>query len=280
MSAEGLFAGGPVNPGFGAVLRHWRVRRGRTQFELAAHAGFSQRHVSFLESGRSNPSRSTVVILADALEVPVAERNQWLQSAGFAPLYSAEPLDSERLKHAVAALETVVQSHRPFPALIVDRGWNVHRANANALALFQQFMPDTVAALTVDKPLNVMQVCIEPGELRACIRNWLPFMAALVGQLKAEQARQPAASILALIQRIEADPEFQIKGRDAAGTIGSPVPTLQLACNGLQVELFTLQSTFGTVNDATLAEVRVETLFPADQASRDVLLRLDATLRG
>jgi transcriptional regulator with XRE-family HTH domain len=263
---------------FGTLLKHWRTRRGRTQFELADHAGYSQRHVSFLESGRSKPSRAAVVILADALEVPVAERNVLLQAAGYAPLYTADPLDSSRLRFALSALHAVVESHRPFPALIVDRGWNMLSANTNALVFFQRFLP-TLASGVADKPLNAMRMCIEPGELRSAIGSWPQFAATLLSQLKGEQARAVHPTLTELIELIEADPEFQRQGRDAAERVGSPVATFRLVRGDLDVELFTLLSTFNTVTDASLAELRVETFFPANEASREMLLALDAQIR-
>ncbi len=265
--------------GFGDMLRHWRTRRGRTQFELSQHAGFSQRHLSFLESGRSKPSRSTVVILADALEVPVGERNGLLQSAGFAPLYSAEPLDSARLRYAISALEAVIESHQPFPALIVDRGWNMLQANSSALMLFHKFLPVPLE-LAPDKPLNVMRMCIEPGGLRASIANWPAFAAAFLPQLKAEQLHTPNPVVQDVIEMIEQDPEYQERGREAASAVRTPVATLQLEHGGLKIELFTLLSMFGSPNDASLSELRVETFFPANEASRELLLSFDAQVRG
>lgn len=264
---------------FGDRLRFWRTRRGRTQFELSQHAGFSQRHLSFLESGRSKPSRSTVVILADALEVPVGERNGLLQSAGFAPLYSAEPLDSVRLRYAISALEAVIESHQPFPALIVDRGWNMLQANSSALMLFQKFLPVPLT-LAADKPLNVMRMCIEPNGLRDSIANWPAFAAAFLPQLKAEQLHTPNPVVQDVIEMIEQDPEYRERGRDAAQVIRTPVATLQLEHGGLKIELFTLLSMFGSPNDSSLSELRVETFFPANEASRELLLRFDAERRG
>lgn len=218
-----------------------------------------------------------MIILADALDIPVGERNALLQAAGFAPLYTADALDSARLRFALDALESVVESHRPFPAVIVDRAWNVLRANGNALALFSTFIPSLRAA-PPDQRMNAMRVCIEPGEFRDSIRNWLPFVAALLGQLKAEEARAPHPGLRELIELIEADAQFQRGGREAAGLIGSPVATLQLERDGVNVELFTLLSTFGTATDASLVDLRVETFFPANEASRQVLRRLDETL--
>lgn len=262
---------------FGQALRRWRNQRGRTQLDLALVSGYSQRHLSFLESGRSKPSRSTVVILAEALDVPVRERNALLHAAGFAPLYTAEPLDSSHLRHALAALEAVVRSHRPFPALIIDRAWNMLGGNDNAFALFQHFI-DQPPSVDPERPLNAMALCVDADGLRPCIRNWAPFMASIRGQLKAELMRAEDAGLRALIERIEADPEFRAHGRDSAGQVPTPVSTLSLEREGLRLELFTLHSTFATPNDASIAELRVETFFPADEASREVLVALDAEL--
>jgi len=220
-----------------------------------------------------------VVILADALEVPVAERNHLLQAAGYAPLYTADPLDSKRLQFALSALHAVVESHRPFPALIVDRGWNMLSANSNALVLFQRFLP-SLATQVSDKPLNAMRMCIEPGDLRSAIRNWPQFAVTLLGQLKGELARGANQTLQELITLIETDPEYRSEGRDAAELIGSPVATFRLVRGDMDVELFTLLSTFNTVTDASLAELRVETFFPANESSRALLLSLDAEIRS
>jgi transcriptional regulator with XRE-family HTH domain len=262
---------------FGQALRRWRTTRGRTQFDLAMISGFSQRHLSFLESGRSQPTRSTVVILAESLDVPMRERNGLLHAAGFAPLYSAEPLDSHHLEHALAALEVVVRSHRPFPALVIDRAWNMLGGNDNAHALFQRFM-DQPLIDDPGQPLNAMRLCIEHGGLRPAIRNWAPFMASLLGPLKAELMRAENADLRELIEAIEDDPEFRSQGRDSAAQVATPVSTLVLSRDGLEIELFTLHSTFATPHDASLAELRVETFFPANEASRAALLALDAEL--
>jgi transcriptional regulator with XRE-family HTH domain len=263
---------------FGQRLKQWRLQRGRTQLELALVSGFSQRHVSFLESGRSRPSRSTVVILAEALDVPVKDRNDLLHAAGFAALYSQEPLDSQRLHHALAALESVVQSHRPFPAIVVDRAWNVLGGNDNAFALFQRFIDHPIAGDT-SKPLNAMGACLEHDGMRPYILNWRPFASSLVVHLRQTLAYGGEnADVRKLIERIESDPEFRAYGRDSAEAVDTPVATLSLARDGVRVDLFTLLSTFATAHDASLSELRVETFFPANDASREVLVAIDAEL--
>ena len=265
---------------FGAELKRWRASRGKSQLELSMIAGYSQRHVSFLESGRSQPSRATVITLAEALDVPVRDRNSLLQAAGYAPVYGHEPLDSAALHPALTALETVVQSHRPFPAIVVDRGWNMLAGNDNAFALFQRFFD---APLTFDpaRPMNAMRACIDRTGMRRYIVGWDAFAAALLVSLRHELAFEgDNADLAALIQAIETDAEFRPPNREPSPGIVPPVATLSLARDDFRVDLFTLLSTFGTANDATLSELRVETFFPANDASRSALLRLDAELNA
>lgn len=263
---------------FGAQLRHWRKTRGKTQFEVSHISGYSQRHVSFLESGRSRPSRTTVITLAEALDVPVKERNTLLTAAGFAPLYSHAPIDSARLAHATAALERVIQSHRPFPAIVVDRGWNTYAANDSALALFQMFMASPLPT-GGERPLNAMQLCLDHSGLRPHISNWAEFVAALLIRLRHELAFDgDDEGLQSLVHTIETDDEFIGHTRQTDATAESPLATLCLERDGRRVNLFSLISTFGTPNDATLAELRVETFFPADEHSRETLLAIDAAL--
>ena len=265
---------------FGSELKRWRASRGKSQLELSMIAGYSQRHVSFLESGRSRPSRTTVITLAEALDVPVRERNSLLKAAGFAPVYGHEPLDSAALNPALSALETVVASHRPFPAIIVDRGWNVLAGNDNAFALFQRFL-DAPLAFDPASPLNAMRACIDPLGMRPYIVGWDTFAAALLVSMRHELAFEgDNADLRALIEMIEADPEFRARNRDANSGQVAPVATLSLERDGFRVDLFSLLSTFATANDATLSDLRVETFFPANEVSRAALSSLDEALRG
>ncbi len=241
-------------------------------------AGYSQRHVSFLESGRSQPSRTTVITLAEALDVPVKERNGLLHAAGFAPVYGSEPLDSAALHPALQALERVVQSHRPFPAIVVDRGWNMLAGNDNAFAFFQRYLDQPLLGDGV-KPMNAMRNCIDPAGMRRYILDWHEFAAAALVHLRHELTfGGDNADLRALVDSIETDTEFSSRGRELRSTAVQPVATLSLARDGARVDLFTLISTFATPNDATLSELRVETFFPANEASRAALLALDAQL--
>jgi transcriptional regulator with XRE-family HTH domain len=267
------------NP-FGAELKRWRSNRGKSQLELSMISGYSQRHLSFLESGRSQPSRATVITLAEALDIPVKERNGLLFAAGFAPVYSSESLDSQRLHPAIVALETLVQSHRPFPAIVVDRGWNAWAGNDNAFALFQRFL-DRPLITDPSQPLNVMRACIEPDGIRRYIVDWHAFAAMLLVHLRHELVFEgDNADLRSLVAAIESDPEFSDRGREAVAGAPMPVSTMRLERDGICIDLFTLISTFATPNDATLSELRVETFFPANETSRAFLLALDADLNA
>lgn len=269
------------NP-FGTELKRWRSSRGKSQLELSMISGYSQRHLSFLESGRSQPSRATVMTLAESLDVPVKERNGLLFAAGFAPVYTNESLDSQRLHPAIIALETVVQSHRPFPAIVVDRGWNAWAGNDNAFALFQRFL-DRPLITDPSRPLNVMRACIEPDGIRRYIVDWHAFAAMLLVHLRHELVFEGDNSDLrSLVDAIESDPEFADGGREAVAGAGAaiPVSTMRLERDGTAIDLFTLISTFATPNDATLSELRVETFFPANETSRAFLFALDAELNA
>ncbi|MDZ7783844.1 MAG: helix-turn-helix domain-containing protein [Halioglobus sp.] len=177
---------------FGEQLRYWRRARGRTQLDLSMRAGYSQRHLSFLESGRSQPSRETVIVLSDCLDVPIRERNQLLHAAGFAPIYSEEAIDSSRLEEARRAVEDVLSSHRPFPALLVDRAWNTFGANVCAGALFGVLCtrpnPDDW-----DAGVNAIRLCIENAGMKPYIDNLGPFLHSVLGQLEDRTAARSRA---------------------------------------------------------------------------------------
>ena len=182
-----------------------------------------------------------------------------------------------RLGIAGAALATVADAHRPFPALIVDRAWNVRGGNANAFALFERYASRPPAA---DGTLNALALCVDPEGLRPRIRNWGPFMVRLLTQFRLELAREDDAALRALVERIEGDPEFRAAQRRGAEPSEDPVATLVLEADGRALALFTLHSNLAVARDATLADLRVETFFPADAATRAALLALDAELAG
>ena len=166
----------------GVHLRRWRATRGTSQLELASESGTTPRYVSFVETGRARPSRQMVLRLARALDVPLRERNDLLLAAGFAPLYAVEPLSSPILARVDRALAAMLAQHEPFPAVVMDRQWNLQRANDGAVRLFTQlFAPDLMPAAT-----NVLRTVIEPGPVRDRIRNWERVVPALLDRARRE----------------------------------------------------------------------------------------------
>jgi transcriptional regulator with XRE-family HTH domain len=250
----------------GDLLRHWRAVRGKSQLDLSSDAATTPRYVSFVETGRARPSRQMVVRLARALDVPLRERNDLLVAAGFAPLYSLEPLDSPVMARVEQALTSVLAGHDPFPAVVMDRAWNLLRANDGAAALFGRlFAPDPVPA-----DANVLRLVIEQGPVRQSLRNWSSVVPALLERARREAVggvldRDTAELVAALRDRT--DVAEVIAGPDPSSADG-PVVDLRFAVGGAELSFFSVISTIGTPIDVTAQELRIEAFFPADDATR------------
>jgi transcriptional regulator with XRE-family HTH domain len=251
----------------GDLLRHWRSVRGKSQLDLASDARTTPRYVSFVETGRAQPSRQMVVRLARALDVPLRERNELLLAAGFAPLYSIEPLTSPQLEPVDQVLGWMLARHEPFPAVVMDRGWNLQRTNHGAQALFGRFFaPDPVPT-----DPNVLRLVIEPGAVRAHIRNWTSVVPALL-----ERARREAVG--GVLDRVTADLVATLRDRpDVAELLTSPdvspapAPVVELCFDvgGSELWFFSVVSTLGTPIDVTAQELRLEAFFPANDETRN-----------
>ena len=263
---------------FGEELRRWRNMRGRAQLDLANLSGYSQRHISFLERGRSLPSRRTVVVLAEALDIPLKDRNKLLQAAGFAPMFSSEPIDSDYLGCAVQAFEQVLDSHRPFPTIVVDRAWNLYAGNDNAFQLFQMFL-DEPLSVSQDSPLNVLRLCLSPKGVRPHIKNFQAFGHNMLAQLRHYLDIDPAnQAVQALIAEFESDPELRNHISDTELPQAAPISVMEFARDDSQMRLFTLISQLSNPRDTTLAELRIETFLPVDDATRHTLNAIDAQI--
>jgi len=250
--------------------------RGKSQFELADRAGYSQRHVSFLELGRSQPTRESVLTLAETLDVPLRERNALLLSAGFAPVYSVEPLNSERIRVAVGALEGILRSSRPFPSLLIDRAWNIHAANPNMQALLQVFLG---SAAPRDAQPNALRLCLDPQGLKPMIANWAEIGRVFRQLVRRELTHDPGnAELAALLAAFERDDDLTGALPYGQSSDLLPVAPLTLQKAGLRLRLFTLVSVLEAPGDATLSDLRVETFYPVDDETRRFLLELEATL--
>jgi transcriptional regulator with XRE-family HTH domain len=259
---------------FGELLRYWRGVRGTSQLKLAAEAMTTPRYVSFVETGRSQPTRQMVVRLATALEVPLRERNGLLLAAGYAPLYPSEPLDGPELARVAGALMSMLEQHEPLPAVVMDRGWTVVRANGGAARLFGALLaPDPIP-----EPANVLRLMIEPGRVRERVANWAAVAPALL-----ERARREAvggvldAETAALVERLRALPEVAALLREPeAGAATVPVLDVQFEVAGTTLSFFSVVSTLGTPLDVTAQELRVEAFFAADAETRAAWERLSA----
>ena len=272
--ASAAHLGGAQPDLFGPTLRAWRRRRGASQFALALQSGVSQRHVSFLESGRARPSREMVVQLSTALDVPLRQRNTMMLAAGFAPAYRESNLAAPALTPVRQAIARMLKQQEPYPAVVIDRLWNLLDANdaANAFTvfLFEGPPPPPPAG----KSANLLRWLLDPKALRAKIANWEEVARYLVSTTYAEilaDGGEPKA--LAFIEEIMAYPDVPASFRKLRfEERPPPVLTFDYLVGGKALSVFTTIATLGTPQDITLQEVRIECFFPADERS-DALFR-------
>jgi transcriptional regulator with XRE-family HTH domain len=254
------------SPPIGELLRTWRERRRLTQLELALQAEVSTRHLSFLETGRSSPSREMILHLADQLEVPLRERNQLLLAAGFAPVYSQTTLDAPQLGAVRAAVREILTAHEPNPAVVLDRYWNVVDANAG-LSVFTE----CVAAELLAAPVNVMRLSLHPRGAAPHILNLPQWRAHLLGRLRREIAYSGDAGLVELYNEVRAYPsEAATEALDIPGPREVVMP-LRFQAHEQELTFFSTVAAFGTPLDITIAELAIELFFPADASTADAL---------
>lgn len=249
-----------AQPTFGSLLRDWRSRRRMSQLDLATDAEISQRHLSFVESGRSKPSRDMVLKLAEHLEVPLRQRNQLLSAAGFAPSYSERTLDDPALGSAMHAVRQVLKGHEPNPALAVDRHWNLIEANG-AIGPFLAGVED---ASLLGPPLNVLRLTLHPKGLAPRIANLAEWRSHLLERLRRQNdaAADPVLGALeAELERYPSGPRTSTALPHSQAMIAHP---LRLRTPDGILSFISTITVFGTAVDITLAEIAIETFFPAD----------------
>jgi transcriptional regulator with XRE-family HTH domain len=250
---------------FGELLRHWRAVRRVSQLDLASAAETTPRYVSFVETGRSRPSREMVLRLASALDVPLRERNGMLLAAGFAPAYPMAPLGSEQLGRVDAALASMLAQHEPFPAVVMDRGWTVLRTNSGAERLFGRIF----GGAPLPEPANVLRVFVEPGPVRDAVRNWPELVPALLDRARREAVGGVFDQATArLVHELRERPDVAAPLARTAAPPTVPVIDVQFSVGGVDVDFFSVVSTIGTPVDVTAQELRVEAFFPADEKSQ------------
>lgn len=265
----------PAAASFGATLRRWRLGRRLSQLALATEAEISARHLSFLETGRAQPSREMVLLLASVLDVPLREQNVLLTAAGFAPVHRETALAAPELGQVRRALGFMLAQQEPFPALVVDRHWNLLMQNEGADRVFGLFL-DPKAAAAITGPPNVARLTFHPSGLRPYIANW----EALAGPLLQQIHREAPGGILdegtqRLLDELLAYPGVPTRWRTADPKAQStPLLPLTLRKDDLTLAFFTTIATVGTPQDITLQELRVECFFPADEATDAIARRL------
>lgn len=252
----------------GDYLRLWRKRRRMSQLDFALEAEISQRHLSFLESGRSRPSREMLVHLADRLEVPLRERNAMLLAAGFAPLYPERSLDDPAMTAARGAIEAVLRGHEPYPALAVDRHWCLIAANRAVAPLLAG-----AAVHLLEPPVNVLRLSLHPEGLAPRIANLAEWRQHLLDRLRRQVVVTRDPVLEALLAELAAYPVTStVTPLHIADHGGVAVP-MRLATEVGLVSLISTTTVFGTPRDVTLAELALEAFFPADAEA-------EAWLRG
>lgn len=260
---------------FAAALRYWRGRRGLSQLRLSLDSGISQRHLSFLETGRAQPGRDLVVKLGIVLDIPLRQRNAMLLAAGFAPAYHERALSDPEMGAVMQALDFMLAQQAPYPALVVDRLWNLVMHNAPAARLMRWLlgMP-AEAAIPRDGSVNVLKLMLDPDGVRPWLANWEDVAADLLQWVQREAMGDgPGSEATRLLEALMALPGIAEAARQPnLERAALPFLPMQLRKDGVALNLFTTITTLGTPHDVTVHELRLESFFPADEASREWFL--------
>jgi transcriptional regulator with XRE-family HTH domain len=253
----------------GEQLKEWRQRRRLSQLELALDAEISARHVSFLETGRSQPSREMILRLAERLEVPMRERNVLLVAAGFAPVYPVRSLDDPALEAARKAIDVVLEAQKPFPAFALDRYWNVCASNAGLPEMYAG-----VDASLMTRPINAMRISLHPQGLAPRIVNLGEWRAHLLARLRQQVETTGDAKLAELLREVSGYPAPEAAAAEHAAAEHAIVVPFRIRTAAGVLSFFSTTTVFGTPVDVTLSELMVELFFPMDRATADAVRRL------
>jgi transcriptional regulator with XRE-family HTH domain len=262
--------------GFGSLLRQWRTARRMSQQQLAIESEVSTRHISYVENGKSSPSREMVLILASALDLPLRERNSLLSSAGFAPVYRETNLSAPEMLPVRHAFDTILAHHEPYPAIVLTRTWDIVSMNNAFARLFAFFIEppfDSIAAR------NVMHSLFHPQGVRPYVANWEEVAGFLIDRLYRESILELETSeSRRLLDALLAYPGVPSRMREVDLAVAPRVCiTVNLEKNGTRLDLFSTLTTLGTPLDVTAQELRIESYFPADDATGDWLRKSAAS---
>lgn len=253
-----------TRPAAGPLLRQWRERRRLSQLELSSRSAVSTRHLSYVETGRSRPSRELLLHLAEELDVPLRERNRLLLSGGYAPLYSELPLDAPEMDAVRTALRRLLTAHEPYPAVVLDRGWHLVDANASASALLQG-----AAEHLLRPPLNILRLTLHPDGVAGRIVNLAQVRRHLLDRLRRQLEVTADPAVAALLTEVEGYPG----GTDEPGPAPGEelVLPIRLRTEDGELAFFSTLATFGTPLDVTVSELMIESFFPDDEATARAL---------
>lgn len=258
----------------GSLIRSWREQRGLTQLALACEANISQKHLSFIESGRAAPSRDMVLHLAEHLDIPLRERNTLLLMAGYAPIFRDRPITDPALERARAAIERVLKAHEPYPALTVDRHWTIVSANSAVAGLLTGVDP-----ALLNPPINVMRLSLHPRGLAPLIVNLAEWRRHLLDRLRRQFRMTHDPAIEALLKELSAFPGGTGESALRSGneTFEEIVVPLRLRTHAGVLSLLSTITVFGTPVEITLSELSVEAFYPADEATAEILRAAQST---
>jgi transcriptional regulator with XRE-family HTH domain len=256
----------------GALLRTWRERRRLSQLELAGAADISARHMSFLETGRSVPSRAMLLRLAERLEIPLRERNALLLSAGYAPMYAERRLEDPALEQARKAIHLVIEGHRPYPALAIDRHWTLVASNSMLNVLLGGIDPRLL-----QPPVNVLRLGLHPQGVAPRVVNYTQWRAHTLMRLRQQIAATAGPVLIELLAELESYPLVSTpekEPKDDGVDYGGVVVPFRLRTDYGVLSFFGTTTVFGTPLDITLAELAIESFFPADPRTAEILARV------
>ncbi|CAB3776567.1 hypothetical protein LMG28614_00240 [Paraburkholderia ultramafica] len=261
-------SGQKAPPGeLGRLLRYWRDVRGVSQLDLSLEAGVSQRQISFIESGRSVPGRDTLLSLAHTLDVPLRERNVLLLAAGYAPVYSEAPWNAQEMHSVTRALERIIRQHEPFPAIVMDRHWNVLMTNQAAPRFFNCFI-DMAAR---EGPRNMLHLMFDPQGMRPFVADWDNVSRSLLQRVYRESVGHVIDdNTRRLLDELLAYPDVprDWKAHHApSATPTMPVIPLGFVSEGVVLRYFSMVTSVGTPQTVAAQELRLECMFPADDAT-------------
>jgi transcriptional regulator with XRE-family HTH domain len=265
-----------ASPHVGELLRQWRQRKRLSQLELACEAEISSRHLCFVETGRSLPSREMLLHLSRILDVPLRDRNQLLLAGGYAPVFKETPLQDSDLRLARQAVELMIHSHEPYPALAFDRRWTLVTQNKAHARLLRGVDEELLRP-----PVNVLRLALHPGGLAPRIVNLVEYRAYVFKRLRRDTAVTDDPLPASLLDEFSsypiADGHSPIEAAATDSKYTGMVVRIQLVIEGASLSFFTASTIFGTPLDITLSELAIESYFPADQRTADILREWEAS---